>query len=116
MYMFSSSNCVCINCRSNRLCEILYKLYKFICKKLMKFILIIKIKKFMKPLLNDTEYQIKYNTIDESCIICLEKIIVNTKIIRTKCNHHFHTECFEKYLVYNNFNKSGCPICRGELL
>ena len=67
-------------------------------------------------LLNDTEYQIKYNTIDESCIICLEKIIVNTKIIRTKCNHHFHTECFEKYLVYNNFNKSGCPICRGELL
>ena len=91
-------------------------LYKIVYKKLMRFILTFKIKKFMKPLLNDIQYQIKYNIHDETCIICLEKIIVNTKIIRTKCNHHFHTECLQEYLGYNNFNnKNGYLICRGKL-
>lgn len=46
------------------------------------------------------------------CIICLSEIIPEKNdYMITPCNHVFHENCLEKWMVNNNT----CPICRGEL-
>jgi hypothetical protein len=46
----------------------------------------------------------------DDCAICLECIDENidNNIKTTKCNHTFHSNCFETWIKINN----SCPLCR----
>jgi hypothetical protein len=44
--------------------------------------------------------------IDINCPICYENISDNN--YKTICNHNFHKDCFNNWLVYNQ----SCPLCR----
>ena len=48
-----------------------------------------------------------------NCPVCFDKIENNA--IKTPCNHYFHQECLDEWIV-KNINKSiqNCPICRFE--
>lgn len=46
----------------------------------------------------------------ENCSICLNKIFEDTLKI-TKCNHTFHKDCIETWLITNK----KCPLCRTKL-
>ena len=48
---------------------------------------------------------------EKICSICLENILYKNDIIKTKCNHIFHTKCIEKWLSKQNT----CPICRDKI-
>ena len=49
------------------------------------------------------------NHIYKECIICFEKLKLNDiKRILPSCNHYFHKECIDNWLIKN----SSCPICR----
>ena len=49
------------------------------------------------------------NHIYKECIICFEKLKLNNiKRILPSCNHYFHKECIDNWLIKN----SSCPICR----
>ncbi len=46
------------------------------------------------------------------CAICLDNIDISLNIIKTECNHCFHSNCFLQNAAHNGFN---CPMCRNEL-
>jgi len=46
------------------------------------------------------------------CVICYLDIKLNDNIRKTNCNHIFHSECIDEWLL--NFNNS-CPICKNNL-
>ena len=48
--------------------------------------------------------------LEDVCSICLNK--ENKEIMILICNHNFHSECLQKWLVRNK----KCPICRKEVL
>lgn len=52
-----------------------------------------------------------HNKEEESCSICLEKIVSSTPNI--KCGHLFHRECLVKSIENNE--KKLCPLCREDL-
>ncbi len=57
------------------------------------------------------------NFIIGDCSICCEKITLNQKSCKTKCNHIFHYVCLSKWsqqlmIKKRNFN---CPLCRTDL-
>lgn len=129
MYIYSISNCTCNICRFIRLqkliLKILSKLYIYIFKKLKPLIILLKRYIHCKEILNDIKYQSKYNIKNENCMICLDSFDLNCKLIRSKCNHHFHKKCFENYYnhyynYYNNNNNNNnikflCPLCRIQI-
>ncbi|KAI3471366.1 hypothetical protein Pfo_030730 [Paulownia fortunei] len=46
---------------------------------------------------------------DTECIICLSEFAIGDKIrVLDKCNHGFHLQCIQKWLV----SRSSCPTCR----
>lgn len=47
--------------------------------------------------------------LEDVCSICLNK--ENKEIMILNCNHNFHSECLQKWLVRNK----KCPICRKEV-
>jgi hypothetical protein len=47
-----------------------------------------------------------------TCPICFDSIDSSINIIKTECNHCFHSNCFLKNAAHNGFN---CPMCRNEL-
>ena len=46
---------------------------------------------------------------DIKCPICFNNIINNEEIRKTSCDHIYHKECIDKWLI--EFNNS-CPICK----
>lgn len=48
------------------------------------------------------------------CVICLEQINESDKVI-LKCNHIFHKECMNKWIMYNCY-RYPCPICKEEYI
>lgn len=46
------------------------------------------------------------------CVICQE-FIVDENVIKTRCEHEFHSHCYDEYL--NRSKKNECPICRNSL-
>lgn len=46
------------------------------------------------------------------CAICLDNVDSSMNIIKTECNHCFHSTCFLQNAAHNGFN---CPMCRNEL-
>jgi Ring finger domain len=49
----------------------------------------------------------------KECSICLEPFQVNSLVIRTDCDHYFHSVCIKVYS--NKPEAQGCPLCRGPL-
>lgn len=49
----------------------------------------------------------------ENCTICFEKM--NTDIIKTVCNHYFHTKCLKQWLESSDNENKNCPVCRSNL-
>ena len=49
---------------------------------------------------------------DICCAICLDNVDSSMNIIKTECNHCFHSKCFLQNAAHNGFN---CPMCRNEL-
>lgn len=45
------------------------------------------------------------------CVICLDEYADETPVMRLKCGHHYHTDCFLKWLD----EKDQCPICGQDL-
>jgi hypothetical protein len=45
---------------------------------------------------------------DTDCAICIENIKLNSDVRIMNCNHIFHTDCLDKWLIKNKT----CPICR----
>ena len=60
--------------------------------------------------------ELKLKSIDSStllnkeCSICLESFDTKNTIV-LNCNHYFHRECINEWLLINN----SCPICRDVL-
>jgi hypothetical protein len=48
---------------------------------------------------------------DDTCSICLERILIGSIIYRIPCNHKFHINCLKPHLI--NYNRY-CPLCRNE--
>ena len=46
--------------------------------------------------------------LNERCNICLSKIKSGESIRKLECNHNFHSECLDKWLL----EKNNCPNCR----
>ena len=59
---------------------------------------------------------------EEECALCLEPLSNNTAyldqdIIRTPCNHLFHSDCIkEQFNYHQNPTRYQCPVCRTNLL
>ncbi len=47
----------------------------------------------------------------EECLICLDKVDVDERIVTLKCGHAYHEGCIHTWLKL----KRTCPICRCEL-
>lgn len=64
--------------------------------------------------LKRTRKLIKMTSIAEDicCAICLDNVDSSMNIIKTECNHCFHSKCFLQNAAHNGFN---CPMCRNEL-
>lgn len=48
------------------------------------------------------------------CVICLNHILIKTKVIKLRCNHLYHSSCFKSYLKFfrgRNQLKTACYIC-----
>jgi hypothetical protein len=55
---------------------------------------------------------LKDKVIELTCPICLDEIDPLINIIKTECNHCFHSNCFLQNAAHNGFS---CPMCRNEL-
>lgn len=58
------------------------------------------------------KYDLRENTVDEECAICLENIEEYPAL--QNCNHHFHAECLSD-LMKSDWPDS-CPLCRKTLV
>jgi hypothetical protein len=47
----------------------------------------------------------------ERCTVCLVDFESDDEVRQMNCNHIFHTECIDRWLMYNK----KCPVCRLEL-
>lgn len=48
---------------------------------------------------------------DSSCCICLNEYELHQDLRVLPCNHHFHKDCVDEWLVVN----STCPTCRTSI-
>lgn len=49
---------------------------------------------------------------DQPCSVCYVEFLDDQLVRRTPCDHCFHQECLDKWLL--NYN-SICPVCRNKL-
>jgi len=49
------------------------------------------------------------NSID--CSVCKDDFVLKTALIKLPCNHYFHEDCLNPWLLQRN----SCPTCRFEL-
>jgi hypothetical protein len=68
----------------------------------------------------EIEYEIKHDTI---CSICLyqlleeedEEQVEQALLCRTKCLHHFHKSCIDRWVKCGSVCANKCPLCRTDL-
>ena len=56
--------------------------------------------------ININEKYIKYIKNDEICSICLDFIILDNKIVQTKCKHLYHSKCINLFIKININNEN----------
>lgn len=76
---------------------------------------------FSKLMLIETDVE-PVDATGDDCVICLAPLIESC--VRTRCNHYFHQECLEEYLLTKRKERScdrfarpqiRCPMCRTSL-
>ncbi len=55
--------------------------------------------------------EVEYDGMDTSCSICLEDFVRGEHVVRLRCHHLFHTDCWTEQLVADQ--RPTCPNCRG---
>lgn len=60
------------------------------------------------PILDFSEIK----TDEKTCSICLDEFDKESKIRKINCQHLFHSECIDKWLLENNYK---CPVCRSSI-
>jgi hypothetical protein len=48
---------------------------------------------------------------DESCAICLNRILEGQKVAKIECMHHYHLSCLNKWVK----KKTQCPLCQSHI-
>lgn len=61
-----------------------------------------KIEKLEKTIVNES---------DKQCVICLADFNKSEEVLKTPCNHLYHTECLKTWFKENN----SCPTCRKSI-
>ena len=61
----------------------------------------------------------KYNFLPDTvmndiCPICIDGFNKEQIILKLYCNHIYHRECLEMWIIDNNNNE--CPTCRGKII
>ena len=51
---------------------------------------------------------------NNSCSICLGEISEEDNLHTLRCNHSFHIECLEQWVLSNN--KDTCPLCESSVV
>jgi hypothetical protein len=54
----------------------------------------------------------QYEGTDTQCTICSADFCRGEPVYRIVCNHLFHSECWEEFLLHDDADR-GCPNCRG---
>ncbi|GMN20824.1 hypothetical protein TIFTF001_050078 [Ficus carica] len=47
----------------------------------------------------------------ETCVICMEEVIIGSHLIRMPCSHICHEDCISPWIHQNHT----CPLCRHKL-
>ncbi|KAL4383339.1 hypothetical protein GQ457_15G026500 [Hibiscus cannabinus] len=55
--------------------------------------------------------RVQVEAVDETCVICLNELELDSQASRMPCSHGFHSDCIEKWLRRSHY----CPICRFEM-
>ena len=71
----------------------------------------INFKTLVSNFLNFFSINLENNYSKEECSICIEKLN-GKEIVKLSCNHIFHKDCIEKYILINNEKSFKCPLCR----
>jgi hypothetical protein len=53
-----------------------------------------------------------YENDDKICLICHEQMTMNSIVRKLKCNHFYHINCVDTWLINNNT----CPKCRNKII
>ncbi|KAK9760390.1 hypothetical protein K7432_015630 [Basidiobolus ranarum] len=64
----------------------------------------------MREISNLPEFRVA-NTEDALCVICLEEYRDGELIRKPRCNHHFHRQCLDEWLLINKY----CPLCKADV-
>jgi len=59
----------------------------------------------------DIEFKLESSIKEENCSICLGRLNKNMKVVKTSCNHVFHSKCLKKWIIDNQ----KCPLCRKNI-
>ena len=51
--------------------------------------------------------ELTVNEVEDTCVICQDKIEVNSVIRKLNCNHKYHYKCIDNWFE-NNYT---CPLC-----
>ena len=49
------------------------------------------------------------------CPICLDKMELDSALVKTNCGHHFHQTCLKKWLTVD-CHQPNCPMCRNSFI
>ena len=60
-------------------------------------------------------HALQKDSLDESCLICLEELRTEQRLCITKCGHVYCVTCVDAYLAARFPNTKVCPKCRQEL-
>lgn len=53
----------------------------------------------------------KYLDSIDCCPVCFEKFEQDDEVILLKCDHFYHSDCVNNFILYN----TSCPVCREEI-
>jgi len=68
----------------------------------------VEIKTTLEEITTNSSIDIKITDEEVLCVICQENINKNEIIRKIKCNHYFHVDCIDQWLV----NNKTCPTCK----
>ena len=60
----------------------------------------------------ETMENLLINKKENTCCICLTEYLNSDLILKTKCKHHYHSECLLKWFE----QKINCPFCRNDCI
>ena len=53
----------------------------------------------------------KNNINEKTCTICIEEFLENEQIYLLKCNHIYHINCIDEWILKTGESKVKCPNC-----